>query len=228
MLRLDQLTAPAIREFLSLEHPTLDVRTFIKEALKRGIYPMLGNPLTLDLLATAVAAEGDWPEGRLATFERACAQMACERNPAHLAAARGGRASTAVNDLETLLDAAGQLCALALFAGQEGFSPDQGATGSSFASLDYIESVPGGPSQEHLRAALTRRLFRATDGGSVPTHRQIAEFLAGRYLAKRISTGVPARRVLALMASPATGAWSPRSEDSPPGWLHNHTRRAAC
>ena len=205
VLRLDQLTAPAIREFLSLEHPTLDVRTFIKEALKRGIYPMLGNPLTLDLLATAVAAEGDWPEGRLATFERACAQMACERNPAHLAAARGGRASTAVNNLATLLEAAGHLCALALFAGQEGFSPDQGATGSSFASLDDIESVPGGPTQEHLRAALTRRLFRATDGGSVPTHRQIAEFLAGRHLAKRISAGVPARRVLALMVSASDG-----------------------
>ena len=205
VLRLDQLTAPAIRELLSLEHPTLDVRTFIKEALKRGIYPMLGNPLTLDLLATAVAAEGDWPEGRLATFERACAQMACERNPEHLAAARGGRASTAVNNLATLLEAAGHLCALALFAGQEGFSPDQGATGSSFASLDDIESVSGGPSQEHLRAALTRRLFRATDEGSVPTHRQIAEFLAGRHLAKRISAGVPARRVLALMVSPSDG-----------------------
>lgn len=205
VLRLDQLTAPAIRELLSLEHPALDARAFIKEALQRGVYPMLGNPLTLDLLATAVEAEGEWPEGRLKTFERACAQMASEQNEEHLAAARGGRASTAVNDLATLLNAAGHLCALALLAGKDGFSLEQGVAGSAFVPLDDIENIPGDPSQQHLRAALTRRLFRATDGGSVPTHRQIGEFLAGRHLAERINTGLPVRRVMALMVSPSDG-----------------------
>ena len=205
VLRLDQLTVPAIRELLRLKHPALDVQAFIAEALQRGIYPMLGNPLTLDLLATAVAPGADWPEGRSETFERACAQMASEHNPEHLAAARGGKASTPDNDLATLLDAAGHLCTLALLAGTEGFTLELTAPGSSFASLDDIEDIPGDPSREHRRAALSTRLFRAAGGGSIPVHRQIAEFLAGRHLATRIGDGLPARRVLALMVSPGDG-----------------------
>ena len=205
VLRLDQLALPTIRELLGIKHPAIGVQAFINGALQRGIYPVLGNPLTLDLLATAVAPGGDWPEGRLETFERACAQMAGEQNEEHLAAARGGRASTAVNDLAILLDAAGHLCALALLADHDGFSLDQGATGSTFASLDDIKSIPGVPSREHLRAALASGLFRAAGGGFVPTHRQIAEFLAGRHLAKRIGDGIPARRVLALMVSTGDG-----------------------
>ena len=205
VLRLDQLTVPAIRELLSLEHPTLDAQAFLEDALRFGIYPMLGNPLTLNLLATAVAPGGDWPDSRLKTFERGCLQMACERNPEHLAAARGGRASTVVNDRAMLLEAAGYLCTLALLAGKDGFSLEPGVTGSSFVSLNNIESIPGDPSREHLRAALASGLLRATGGGFVPLHRQIAEFLAGRHLSERISDGLPARRVVALMASPGDG-----------------------
>lgn len=205
VLRLDELTLPAIRELLSLKHPDLDVQAFIAEALRRGIYSMLRNPLTLNLLATAVAPSGDWPDGRLETFERACAQMARESNPEHLAAARGGRGSTIINDLAALLCAAGHLCALALLAGKDGFSLEPSVAGSPFASLDDIEDIPGDLSREHLCAALATKLFRANGGGFVPPHRQIAEFLAGRHLAKRISAGVPARRVLALMVSPSDG-----------------------
>ena len=205
VLRLDQLTVPAIRELLTLEHPTLDTRAFLEDALRFGIYPMLGNPLTLNLLATAVAPGGDWPDSRLKTFERGCLQMACERNPEHLAAARGERASTVVNDRAMLLEAAGYLCTLALLAGKDGFSLEPGVTGSSFVSLNDIESIPGDPSREHLRAALASGLLRATGVGFVPLHRQIAEFLAGRHLSQRISDGLPARRVLALMVSPGDG-----------------------
>ncbi len=205
VLRLDQLTVPAIRELLSLEHPTLDAQAFLEDALRFGIYPMLGNPLTLNLLATAVAPGGDWPDGRLKTFERGCLQMACERNPEHLAAARGGRACTVVNDRAMLLEAAGYLCTLALLAGKDGFSLEPGVTGSSFVSLNDIESIPEDPSREHLRAALASGLFRATGGGFVPLHRQIAEFLAGRHLSQRISDGLPVRRVLALMVSTGDG-----------------------
>ena len=202
VLRLDQLTLPTIHELLSPERSAPEVQAFIDEALKHGIYPMLGNPLTLHLLATAVAPSGDWPDGRLKTFERACAQMAYEHNAEHLAAARGGSTSTVVNDRASLLDASGQLCALALLAGKDGFSMDQSATGSSFALLDDIKNLPGDPSREHLRAALASGLFRASGGGFIPLHRQIAEFLAGRHLAKRVRDGLPARRVLAFMVSP--------------------------
>ena len=225
VLRLDQLALPTIRELLGIKHPAIEVQAFINEALRRAIYPMLGNPLTLDLLATAVAPVGDWPDSRLKTFERACAQMVCERNPEHLAAARGGRASAVVNDRATLLDAAGYLCALALLADRDGFSLEQSATGSSFASLDDTKSIPGVPSREHLRAALASGLFRAAGGGFVPLHRQIAEFLAGRHLAERISAGLPARRALALIVSTGDGRVVTALRGLS-AWLAAHSREA--
>ena len=204
VLRLDQLTLPAIRELLGIKHPTLDVQAFIDEALRRGIYPMLGNPLTLDLLATAVAPEGDWPESRLATFERACAQMASEQNEEHQVAATGP-------PIESLIDAAGYLCALLLLSGVEVCSPGPANGPDACVSLDDLRNITGGPTHQTLRAALGTKLFKSPDGLGfmplrfVPRHRQIAEFLAGRYLAKHISNGLPARRVLALIASPGDG-----------------------
>ena len=52
-----------------------------------------------------------------------------------------------------------------------------------------------------LRRALQSPLFVEHErGGRIPAHRQTAEFLAARYLAARIKSGLPASRVLALMA----------------------------
>ena len=44
-----------------------------------------------------------------------------------------------------------------------------------------------------------------TEGAFAPRHRQVAEFLAGRYLARRIEAGLPPRRVAALMKGSSDG-----------------------
>ena len=62
------------------------------------------------------------------------------------------------------------------------------------------------PSREVLKAALATNLFRPEgETGRVPSHRLIAEFLAGRYLAQLIERGLPARRAVALMTGPSDG-----------------------
>ena len=204
VLRLNQLTLPAIRELLGLKRPALDVKAFIGEAVRRGIYPMLGNPLALNLLATAVAPGGDWPDGRLETFKRACRRLASEQNEEHQVAGTG-------HPIESLIDAAGYLCALLLLSGVEVCSPGPANGPDACVSLDDLRDITGGPTHQTSRAALRTQLFKGLDGLGlvqlrfVPRHRQIAEFLAGRHLAERISDGLSARRVLALMVSSGEG-----------------------
>ena len=199
VLRLDPLTESAARAILCMKYPALATESFIRQARQHGLHSMLGNPLTLTLLAEAVEPGGDLPESRLDTFETACKQMACEHNDEHKVAGLG-------QPIESLIDAAGYWCALLMFSGVEACSHGPANGLSPCVSLDDIREVIGGPARAALHAALGTKLFKGADeSGFVPLHRQVAEFLAGRYLAKRISNGLPASRVVALMTGPSDG-----------------------
>ena len=142
------------------------------------------------MLADVVGSQGDWPESRLETFEMACGQMASEHNDEHaLASARP--------PLEGLLDAAGYLCAAQLVTGAAGYSRRNGGAGPDLIALSDCDY----PDSSVLDHALETKLFGAVDGERLaPVHRHTAEFLAARYLRKRISEGLSARRVLALIS----------------------------
>ena len=204
VLLLDQLSDEAKRELLAEQVGVDDAKSFEDEANRRGLGAMLGNPQALKLLADAVGLGGDWPESRLATLDLACSKMAAEHNDEH-------RNALPSQPTEATLDAAGHLCALLLLCGFEGYilapggvPTDTGAEG--FVSLHDLGETPGGLPRELLMGALSTKLFRP-DGetGLVPRHRLIAEFLAGRYLARLIEGGLPARRVVALMTGPSDG-----------------------
>ena len=200
MLRLDPLSEQAAVELLSSRNLGVSAQEFLQQARLRGVGGLRGNPLTLGLLADAVRHGGGWPESRLETFEMACRQMATELNEEH-------REGTARQSVETVLDAAGHLCALQLLAGFDGYSLAGAIEGSPFVSLDTLEDAPGHRSRACLEYALATRLFTAAVVGRTfcPLHRQVAEFLAGRYLAKLIRDGLPARRVVALMTGTGDG-----------------------
>ncbi len=199
VVRLDPLDPQSIRELLGSLIPG-DVEDFIEEALHRDVWPLLENPLTLRLLADAVHKGDDWPESRRETFEMACRALASEQNSEHRIA---GRAMPP----RAVMDAAGYLCALQLLSGIEGYSLPPGPHDSSFVvELDRLEQLPEHASLGALKRALAARLFTA--GGEavfVPIHRQVAEFLGGRYLARLVDEELPARRIAALMTSPADG-----------------------
>ena len=199
LLRLDPLSPSAIREMLGSRKGLRNVSTFLGEALRRGVYSMLGNPLTLDLLAKAVQEGETWPEGRHSTFEIGCRTMIGEHPD-------GRRDASAMPPTEIGLEAAGYVCSLLLLSDNERVTLNTGSDSPGFVSLHDLGGYSGHPSERNLRAALGTRLFKgADDMRFVPLHRQIAEFLAGRHLAKRISAGLPARRVRALMVSPGDG-----------------------
>ncbi len=193
VLRLDPLDAIGIEGLLSDHEPGL-----YREARNRGLGPLLGNPMTLKLVASAVAHGEGSPESLMDTFEMACRQMYQERNEEHLIATQDTGQPP-----EIILDAAGYLCALMLIADSEGYSTAPDDSAHPFASLREITKLPEGIARDAMKLALASRLF-TSDAQSrfTPVHRQVAEFLGGRFLAELIDNGLPVNRVLALMTSP--------------------------
>ena len=196
VLRLDSLSNKNSGALLDAHPEISNAQEFMDEAERQGLSGLLGNPQTLVLLADAVAHGGKWPASRLETFEMACRQMAAERNDEH-------RVGAGVSPEDAVLDAAGYLSGLHLIADVAGFSSSPNADTHLSVSLHLLEELPALPARESLEGALKTRLFIVADEhGHRPAHRHLAEFLAGRYLAKLVDDGLPASRVAALLTRP--------------------------
>ena len=188
LLRLDPLSGQDARSILAAAGEP-DPDGFLWDAADGGLEVFLQNPLLLDILRQAKGS-GTWPVGRLAIFERACEALARETNREHLDARDGDPFAT-----EEVVLAAGRLCALLLLCDNSGWSR-RGPGDEECPALSEA-----GRKQELLKFALDTKLF----GGSAETgrtwrHRQIAEFLAAKYLDHLIrDRGLPATRVLAWM-----------------------------
>ena len=199
VVRLDPLDHKAVGQLLAQEIPDSEIQGFIENALSWDIWDLLENPLTLQLLVEAISQEGGWPQSRRETFEMACEKSATEQNQEHLIPATS-------ESSPALMNAAGYLCALQLLSGLEGYSLQPGLHDPSFWALDDLDETVLPIPKPRLRRALATRLFTADDEtGFLPRHRQLAEFLGGRYLAKLVRDGLPARRVTALMTAPSDG-----------------------
>lgn len=188
-LRLDPLTESDVESILNAHPSSHDAQDFVSKATGLGIEGLLANPQTLKMLADVVGGEEGWPEGRLDTFEKACRQMAEEFNEEHVIAEQHP-------PLDQTLGAAGHLCAVQLISGTAGFSLIHNESNADYLAYDAC----GYESPDLLRQDLSSRLFKGAGVGHfVPVHRHIAEFLAGRHLAKLIDEGLSTRRVLSLM-----------------------------
>ena len=188
LLRLDPLSAQdALRIVEAAGVPDPD--RFYWNARDRGLDAFVQNPLLLDILVKATDS-GSWPEGRLATFERACETLATERNQEHLDALDGHPFA-----VEEVVLAAGRLCSILLLCGNSGWSR-RGPGDDEYPALSEA-----GEEQALLKFALDSKLFEGdAETGRRPRHRQIAEFLAARHLDHAIrDRAVPATRVLAWM-----------------------------
>ena len=191
VLRLDPLSRQGVLEILERNHDVDDPAAFVAEAGERGVEGLLPNPQNLRMLVEAVAeADEGWPQTRTATFDLACRKLVSEENPEHQIACGD------TDDTGTLLDTAGNLCALLLLAGKAGVTL-RGTTPD--ASHPRLDRIPG-RNRQLLRLAVGTNLFATpSEGRLAPGHRQIAEFLAARHLAARIADGLPVGRVLALI-----------------------------
>ena len=189
-LRLDPLTDSDVEKILNARADIPDAHTFIKIAKERGVDGLLANPLSLDMLAKAVASGRGWPESRKETFEMACRKIVDEHHPGH----KEAQASKGPPSSDQLLDAAGRLCAIQLISGVAGYT--------LYGQADEDYPAPDQCDYDHskmLRPALITELFKGASNNRTPVHRHIAEFLGARYLAGVIKSVLPARRVIALI-----------------------------
>ncbi len=152
--------------------------------------PLLGNPLLLDLMARVVR-DGQMPRSRSQLYEMACRSLVVERNEA----IRRNRPMTDAT-ADSMLHDAGMLCALLLIGDRIGFTAAAPTPGRALLALEDIPEALGIRSPQ---ATLATRLFADDKDVRVPRHRSIAEFLAARAVAHRITNkGLPLSRVLSL------------------------------
>lgn len=190
VLRLNPLSA---QDILAILRNSLDVsrpEDFVEQAREAGLESLLKNPQTLELLVRAVRRGNGWPEGRRQVFELACRELAGESNLEHEIATRNGPAA------DSVIDCAGRLCVLLLLSDKTGYSLDRYPIDEEFVPRDLC----GIEDRETLRAAVSSKLFRGRPVRCFrPIHRQIAEFLGSKHLARLIAAGMSPRRALALM-----------------------------
>lgn len=172
-----------------------DSQRFIDEARNRGAGAFLENPLSLRLLHSVVVSNGVWPTSRFDLFERATLALAHEYDPERETDPRPGA--------EEILAAAAAMGFYLLASGAKALWRSN-ALPPSGTENEYVATHSLGLEARVLEAALDTALFRGEGNAFAPFHRTVAEFLAGRFLAKRVddageNSAFPLRRAIALI-----------------------------
>ena len=197
VLQLDPLDEDEVRTLLEDRVGPVRAGELMGYAHEFGLYGFLQHPLNVELLLEAGMGVRRI-SGRRDLLESACKSMTRERNPAHRAATRGASRPSGAS----LLNAAGRLCALSLLTDSVGWTVDPAEATPGYPSIREIENGDSGVVPEELDGALRTRLFKlAASCRFEPIHRQVAEFLGGRFLGGLVeSSTVSALRMRALMA----------------------------
>lgn len=221
VLRLEPLDEEEIRILLEESVGQSRASEFMNAAHEHDLFGLLQHPLHLELLLEADIVKSGIVSRR-GLFDAACRAMIREKNPAHRAARRGTRhpAETA------LLNASGRLSALSLLTDTPGWSVDPAEATPGYPVLREIEDADSCIVPDELDRALRTRLFRMTSAGRFePLHRQVAEFLGGRFLGRQVDSGnISCARMRALMAG-GDGAPAP-SLRGLAAWIAVHSRKA--
>ena len=190
VLRLDPLSDQDIHQFLRGVLGIEDPEGFVAAAQGKGLHGLLVNPQSLKMLSVAVEAAGFWPATRTQAFDMACRTLLAEHNDEHRIA------SPDPGSIADLIEASGRLCAVQLLAGAAGYALPDAESDRQYLGLDLLP----GTEREILLRCLQSKLFESPTGRrTVPVHRQVAEFLAARYLAALVDNGLPVCRILALI-----------------------------
>ena len=189
VLSLDPLQRADVARILDARGDITNAAGFVDQATAQGVGALLGNPLTLHLLADVASREGQLPRSRLELFVQATRLLTEERNEEH-------RAAEPQLEPDKLVDAAGRLCAIALLSGAAGYG-----VGHRRTNMEYIDIGECEYEEPRLRrSALATRLFTAkAEGCFVPVHRHVGEYVGAKHLARVISEDLPAARVVALL-----------------------------
>lgn len=184
LLPLDDTEAEIVLSGLGQTDP----ERFLADARARGAGAFLENPLSLQLLFSVVASGGVWPSTRFELFDRAIHALVHEHDPQRVTDRRP--------PVDDIIDAAGQLSFYMLATGARALWRSNAlANGSRAKDFAIVQSLPIDP--ELAAFSLDTAIFRGEGQSFEPSHRTIAEFLAGRFLAGRV-TGQPTGPIFPL------------------------------
>lgn len=188
-LQLQGLTEENIKTILRNDHRIKDAVEFFEQAGSNQLGNFLSNPQTLDMLIESTEGGVNWPTSKQALYQKASEVLSKEPNPEHTD-------SPAANFLiEELLEAAGELYAYMLITNGQSFNTTE-TDENSIISLPKLGITKAQP---HYVALKTRLFNPVSHNWFNPIHRSIAEFLAAKYLAKKLKQGLSLRRCFALI-----------------------------
>ena len=176
------------KEFLEGFDRPLDANAVLDEIEKKGLNELIGNPLTLGLLAEVCSVGEGLPNTKTDLLENAARLLVREKNPSH------GQSAGARARADDLLLSAGAICAHLLLSASIGVgSGNREAILAGFISDADVSALPSAPLALDV---LGTRLFRSDgEGRLVPIHRVIAEYLGARWLSRRLDEGLSERRL---------------------------------
>jgi len=172
-----------------------DPEKFTDEARGRGADAFLENPLSLKLLHSVVVSNGVWPSSRFELFHTATRALAHEYDPERATDPRPGA--------DEVIEAASALCFYILASGAKALWRSNSLPPNPLEN-EYVITHSLGLESRFIEAALDIALFRGEGHAFVPFHRTVAEFLAAKFLARRVIgagdlPAIPLRRATALI-----------------------------
>ena len=161
---------------------------FLSESTDRHMEWTVSNPQSLLMLAEVVNRRG-WPKSRRELYEKWC-EIQLEEAKIGLQTSQLGHYPAA-----DLIYPAGAACAALMISDAIliHLGPSLDDRFPSYQSVPWQD-------RDAVLAALSRRVFRSRLPGEAEySHRTVAEYLAARYLGKRVAEGLPLSRVQALI-----------------------------
>lgn len=161
---------------------------FIKGAQERNLDDFLNNPGDFFLLKEFYKEEMDWPETRTALMEGACHALLKEVNPEH------SEEDDLVNNT-SLFRASEYLFAIMMLSGVDGIATKRLNANKVFPAIHELDE-----NLTCMRIASKHRLFKPIENSRIESrHRKISEYMAARYLTRRVKDGLSLRRLMTLL-----------------------------
>lgn len=174
-----------------------DPRAFVSKANSLGAQALLESPLSLKLLHAAVSGGSEWPSNRYDLFEKSVLRLAHEHNPMH----KGGER----NPIPKIIEAAEKTCLVLLLSGARAVWRSHDEPPAVGDSRAYLRGYELQIDDSLFFDMLDTTLFRGEGEVFEPMHRVVAEYLAGRAIAKAVigqppAAAFPISRALAIIS----------------------------
>lgn len=193
IVRIEPLTIEEQRALFAAYLPTENFDSFVEEADRFELSPLLGNPQFLQLFGDAFVQSGRKFTTKAQIFRDAVIRLAIEAGDAVLGIQRPAT--------EEIVDAASEAMAKILLSGASGISVKEYPDDIDYPYLTSLGLANGSAAI----SALDTRLFKPASEPDrhEPVHRIVAEYCAAQYIVGRITdklSSLSLKRVLSVIA----------------------------